>query len=83
MDMDWKNNDFTLHFNDEIKLEYHTKEEEKWNVTIVDTGNETMTGGKLKQVEKYIDEKFRFTYGDGLSNVNILEPLEFHRKKIG
>jgi len=83
MDMDWKNNDFTLHFNDEIKLEYHTKEEEKWNVTIVDTGNETMTGGKLKQVEKYIDEKFRFTYGDGLSNVNILELLEFHRKKIG
>jgi len=48
MDMDWRNNDFTLHFNGERKLEYHTKEEEKWNVNIVDTGNETMTGGRLK-----------------------------------
>ncbi|MGH4138608.1 glucose-1-phosphate cytidylyltransferase [Clostridium sp.] len=82
MDMYWRNNDFTLHFNGDRKLEYHTQEEENWNVTIVDTGIETMTGGRLKQVEKYIDdEEFMFTYGDGLSNVNLLELLEFHRKK--
>lgn len=82
MDMYWRNNDFTLHFNDDRKIEYHTKEEENWNITIINTGIETMTGGRLKQVEKYIEDKeFMFTYGDGLSNVNILELLEFHRKK--
>jgi len=82
MDMYWRNNDFTLHFNGDRKIEYHTKEEEDWNITIINTGIETMTGGRLKQVEKYIDDKeFMFTYGDGLSNVNIIELLEFHRKK--
>ena len=82
MDMYWRNNDFTLHFNGDRKIDYHTKEEENWNITIINTGIETMTGGRLKQVEKYIDDKeFMFTYGDGLSNVNILELLEFHRKK--
>lgn len=84
MDMYWRNNDFTLHLSGDRKLEYHTKEEEKWNITIVDTGIETLTGGRLKQVEKYIDDEddeFMFTYGDGLSNVNILELLDFHRAK--
>ncbi|MBU3179968.1 glucose-1-phosphate cytidylyltransferase [Clostridium psychrophilum] len=82
MDMYWRNNDFTLHLSGDREIEYHTKEEEKWNITIVDTGNETLTGGRLKQVEKYIDDdEFMFTYGDGLSNVNILKLLEFHRKK--
>ena len=82
MDMHWRNNDFTLHFNGHRKVEYHTKEEENWNITIVDTGIETMTGGRLKQVEKYIDgEEFMFTYGDGLSDVNITELLKFHREK--
>jgi glucose-1-phosphate cytidylyltransferase len=82
MDMYWRNNDFTMHLSGDRKLEYHTKEEEKWNITFVDTGSETLTGGRLKQVEKYIDgEEFMFTYGDGLSNVNILELLDFHRKK--
>ena len=82
MDMYWRNNDFTIHFNSDRKIEYHTKEDENWNITIINTGIETMTGGRLKQVEKYIDDKeFMFTYGDGLSNVNILELLEFHRKK--
>lgn len=82
MDMYWRNNDFTLDLSGDRKIEYHTKEEENWNITIVNTGIETMTGGRLKQVEKYIDdEEFMFTYGDGLSDVNILELLEFHRKK--
>jgi len=82
MDMYWRNNDFTLDLSGDRKLEYHTKEEEKWNITIVDTGIDTLTGGRLKQVEKYIDDKeFMFTYGDGLSNVNILKLLEFHREK--
>lgn len=82
MEMYWRNNDFTLHINGQKKIEYHTKEEENWNVTIVDTGLETQTAGRLKQVEKYIDEdEFMFTYGDGLSDVNLDELLKYHHKK--
>jgi glucose-1-phosphate cytidylyltransferase len=51
-------------------------------VTLVDTGENTMTGGRLKRVEKYIgDDDFCFTYGDGLSNVNISDTIEFHKKE--
>ncbi|MBZ9624568.1 glucose-1-phosphate cytidylyltransferase [Clostridium sp. FP2] len=82
MEMYWRNNDFTLHINGDKHIEYHTKEEENWNITIVDTGLETLTGGRLKQVEKYIDEDtFMFTYGDGLSDVNLSELLEYHKSK--
>jgi len=82
MDMHWRNNDFTLFTNCEGKIQYHSKQEENWSITIVDTGLETMTGGRLKQVEKYIDqEDFMFTYGDGLSDINISELLEYHRSK--
>ncbi len=80
IDMYWRNNDFTLHTNGSQNMEYHTKEEENWNITILDTGLETMTGGRLKQVEKYIDDEFMFTYGDGLSNVNINELLKYHKE---
>lgn len=54
-----------------------------WNVKIVDTGLKTMTGGRLKRLEKYInkDEDFFFTYGDGVSNVNIKKLLNFHYKE--
>lgn len=82
MEMYWRNNDFTLHINGDKHIDYHTKEEENWNVTIVDTGLETMTAGRLKQVEKYIDdEDFMFTYGDGLSDVNINELYKYHKNK--
>mgnify|MGYP001429532470 CR=1 FL=1 len=54
---------------------------EKWKVTISDTGAETMTGGRLKRVKEHIgNETFCFTYGDGLSNVNISELIQFHKK---
>lgn len=82
MEMYWRNNDFTLHINGESKIEYHTKEEEKWNITIIDTGLETQTAGRLKKVEKYINEdEFMFTYGDGLSDVNLNELLKYHHEK--
>ena len=52
---------------------------EPWNVTLVDTGEATMTGGRLKRVRNYIgDEPFCFTYGDGVSDVNIRELVDFH-----
>lgn len=54
---------------------------EDWRITLVDTGAETMTGGRLKRVAPYLgDETFCLTYGDGLSNINITAELEFHRK---
>jgi glucose-1-phosphate cytidylyltransferase len=55
---------------------------EHWNVTLVDTGEDTMTGGRLKRVRDYIgDETFCFTYGDGVSNVNVGDLLAFHREQ--
>jgi len=54
---------------------------EPWKVTLVDTGELTMTGGRLKRVQKYLDdEPFCFTYGDGLIDMNIKELIDFHQK---
>jgi glucose-1-phosphate cytidylyltransferase len=54
---------------------------EDWKITLVDTGPETMTGGRLKRVAQYLDDApFCLTYGDGLSNINIRSELEFHRQ---
>lgn len=82
MEMYWRNNDFTLHINNDEKIEYHTKEKENWKITIVDTGLETLTGGRLKKIDKYINEEnFLMTYGDGISNININELVEYHKNK--
>ncbi|MDN5203119.1 glucose-1-phosphate cytidylyltransferase [Fulvivirgaceae bacterium BMA10] len=63
-------------------MEVHQNSSEPWKVTLVDTGEGTMTGGRLKRVKKYIgDDTFCLTYGDGLSNVNIKESIEFHRSE--
>lgn len=63
------------------KMEVHQRNAEPWKITLIDTGEETMTGGRLKRVRKYLDDKdFCFTYGDGLSDVNINELIESHRK---
>ncbi|MCV2885434.1 glucose-1-phosphate cytidylyltransferase [Aestuariibacter sp. AA17] len=61
-------------------LEIHHRYAEPWRVTVIDTGAETQTGGRLKRVKEYLDEEdFCFTYGDGLSNVNIQELIAFHK----
>ncbi|MGE2692683.1 glucose-1-phosphate cytidylyltransferase [Mycolicibacterium pulveris] len=64
------------------KMEVHEHYAEPWRVTLVDTGDETMTGGRLKRVAPYIqdEEAFCFTYGDGLSDVNIGNSVAFHRQ---
>lgn len=64
------------------KMEVHRHHAEPWRVTLVDTGENTLTGGRLKRVEAYIrdDEAFCFTYGDGLSDVNISASIDFHRQ---
>jgi glucose-1-phosphate cytidylyltransferase len=61
-------------------MEVHERHADPWKVTMVDTGEHTMTGGRLKRVQKFVgDETFCFTYGDGVSNVNIKELIRFHR----
>ena len=58
----------------------HQKHAEPWKVTLIDTGDTTMTGGRLKRVKNYLgNEDFCFTYGDGLSNINITETIQFHK----
>lgn len=61
-------------------MEVHQRNAEPWKVTLVDTGEETLTGGRLKRVEKYIedDEAFCFTYGDGVSDMDISAEIAFH-----
>ena len=62
----------------------HTSRVEPWKVTLVETGDSTMTGGRLKRVKDYIgDETFCFTYGDGVSDVDISQLLAFHKKQGG
>jgi glucose-1-phosphate cytidylyltransferase len=74
------NNDFTISLGRKNQIGYHGEHEEQdFNVTLADTGLESMTGSRIKQVEKYIlDDIFMVTYGDGLSDVNINDLLKFH-----
>ncbi len=63
-------------------MEVHKNGTEPWKVTLVDTGENTMTGGRLKRVKEYIgDETFCLTYGDGVSNINIKQLVNFHHKQ--
>ena len=63
--------DFTIDLKDNT-ITYHKTAEEKWKITFVDTGHSTMTGGRLKRVQKYLGNKaFMMTYGDGVSDVDI------------
>jgi glucose-1-phosphate cytidylyltransferase len=63
------------------EMEVHVRNAEPWRVTLVDTGDETLTGGRLKRVKQYVkdEESFCFTYGDGVSDVNISELIQFHK----
>lgn len=63
-------------------MEVHQRKAEPWQVTLVDTGDETMTGGRLKRVFDYVkdEEAFCFTYGDGVSDVDISREIEFHKR---
>lgn len=75
------NCDVTFDFTDQNKMTVHNNESEPWKVTLVDTGLNTMTGGRVKRIQKYIgDEPFMLTYGDGVSDIDIMELLKFHNK---
>lgn len=64
------------------RMEVHQRHAEPWKVTLVDTGEDTLTGGRLKRVAKYIEneEAFCFTYGDGVSDVDITAEIAFHKQ---
>ncbi|MDQ2854163.1 MAG: glucose-1-phosphate cytidylyltransferase [Chloroflexota bacterium] len=63
------------------RMELHQQDAEPWQVTLVDTGDETMTGGRLKRVGGYLqdDDAFCFTYGDGVADVDVTASIAFHR----
>ena len=73
------NSDVTFRM-DRNEMQIHRNNAEPWTVTLVDTGLETMTGGRLRRVQKYLDdETFCLTYGDGVSNVDIAASIAYHR----
>src|SRR4051812_6164095 len=63
------------------EMEVHARKAEPWKVTLVDTGDDTLTGGRLKRVQQYVrdEDVFCFTYGDGVSDVDITELIAFHK----
>ncbi len=83
---EWFNNyflytsDVTFDMTHGNQLILHEQHSEPWRVTVVDTGDKTMTGGRIKRIQKYVgDETFCMTYGDGVCDVNIAKIMEFHR----
>jgi len=64
------------------RMEVHHKRAEPWNVTLVDTGDDSMTGGRLRRVANYVrnDEAFCFTYGDGVADIDISASIDFHKQ---
>lgn len=75
------NNDFTISLGDHNNIDIHNNHDEnKWMVTLINTGEDAQTGARVKRIEKYVDsDTFMLTYGDGVSNVNIGDLAKFHR----
>ncbi|NVK00701.1 MAG: glucose-1-phosphate cytidylyltransferase [Oceanospirillaceae bacterium] len=73
--------DVTLNMRDN-SMEVHNKRAEPWNVTLVDTGDHSMTGGRLRRVAEYVkdEEAFCFTYGDGVGDIDIADSIRFHKE---
>ena len=79
----WMISDVCIELGDESKTKFFNNEEElDWKITLVETGLETMTGGRIKAIKKYIkdDDKFLITYGDGVADINISESIDFHNQ---
>lgn len=72
--------DITFDFSGKDKIIIHNTKSEPWKVTLVDTGLNTMTGGRIKRIKDYLDDKpFMLTYGDGVSDVDLIKLLAFHQ----
>lgn len=78
---------YFLHMSDvtfdmkENRMEVHSKRSEPWRVTIVDTGDDTLTGGRIKRVAPYLDGTFCLTYGDGVGDIDITASIAYHRQQ--
>ncbi len=71
--------DLTVNMEDN-SIHYHNTKAEPWKVTLINTGMDTLTGGRVKRVQKYVgDERFMLTYGDGVADINIKELVDFHK----
>ena len=80
----YKINDFIIccgYMGDIIKEYFSNFDSEPWNIQLIDTGLDTMTGGRIKRIKEHIDGTFCATYGDGLSDVNINNLISFHKEK--
>lgn len=77
------NSDFTINL-ENGSFEIYKNCKETWKITLIDTGQTTMTGGRIKKIREFVNSTFMLTYGDGLSDINLNDLLEFHRhnKKI-
>lgn len=62
------------------EIDIHLINSEPWKITMVDTGDATMTGGRLKKIEKFVDDRFLVTYGDGVADINISKLIKLHTK---
>ena len=77
----WNTSDVTLTLGRNPKIRYHnTHDEEDWTVTLLDTGDATQTGGRLKRALPFLDDTFLMTYGDGLTDSDINASLAFHQR---
>jgi glucose-1-phosphate cytidylyltransferase len=78
----WHTSDVTLRLGKDAKIDYHTSHEEAdWKVTLLDTGQSTQTGGRLKQALKFVEgDQFLATYGDGVTNSDINASIDFHNQ---
>jgi glucose-1-phosphate cytidylyltransferase len=74
--------DVTFHMDEDNRIEVHHRKSEPWKVTLVDTGEFSQTGGRLRRVHSYLKpESFCFTYGDGVANVDMRALIEHHRRE--
>ncbi|MBI4648417.1 MAG: glucose-1-phosphate cytidylyltransferase [Bacteroidia bacterium] len=72
------NSDFTIN-TENNEITYHNSSADKWKVTLADTGIDTLKGGRIKRIERYLDDINMLTYGDGLADVNIKKLIEYHK----
>src|SRR5688572_13933933 len=79
----WMTSDVTLKLGQKSAAQFHTHhDEEDWSVTLVDTGQETLTAGRVNRIRKHVkgDSEFLLTYGDGVGNVDVKAEVAFHKK---
>jgi glucose-1-phosphate cytidylyltransferase len=82
LNFEYYTNDFTINLGKGKSITPHTRLHPDWGITLANTGLETLTGGRIKRIEPYIEgDTFMVTYGDGVSDIDIDELLSYHRKK--